>query len=144
GSWIGDDCKCRSLAPSPRPSPAGRGRSVGPLGANRIAPVERPAAEEVHCGASGLPLPESVSENSILGSTGHWPVPSGDSPDGTGRASPTNEIGLLLGVATLVPVGGSPTGTGGSPVPPIFQTRSEGEGRGEGEAAARTVCLSEV
>jgi len=73
-------------------------------------------------------LLKSVSENSILGSTGHWPVPSGDSLDGTGRASPTNEIGLLLGAAMLVPVGGSPTGTGGSPVPPIFQTRSEVRG----------------
>ena len=70
-------------------------------------------------------LSESVSGNRVLGSTGHWPVPSGDSPDGMGRASPTNEDGLLLGATTLVPVGGSPTGTGGSPVLPIFQTRSE-------------------
>jgi len=31
----------------------------------------------------------------------------------------------VLGAVTLVPVGGSPTGTGGSPVPPIFQTRSK-------------------
>src|SRR6266516_4311926 len=31
-----------------------------------------------------LPLPialESVFENSVLGSTGHWPVPSGESPE---------------------------------------------------------------
>jgi len=52
-------------------------------------------------------------------------VPSGDSPDGMGRTSPANEDGRILGAAWLVPVGGSPTGTGGSPVLPIFQTRSE-------------------
>ena len=34
----------------------------------------------------------------VLGGTGHWPVPSGDSPDGTERLA--------------IPVGGSPTGTG--------------------------------
>jgi len=56
-----------------------------------------------------------------LGSTGHWPVPSGDPPDGTGRttalqaSSPTSKGG-----ASVIPVGGSPTGTGGSPVPPKF------------------------
>src|SRR5213594_3203840 len=67
----------------------------------------------------------SVYANCGLGSTGHWPVPSGDSPDGMGRASPANEDSLILGAALLVPVGGSPTGTGGSPVPPIFQIRSK-------------------
>src|SRR5438093_6114433 len=72
---------------------------------------------------------ESVFGNCALGSTGHWPVPSGDSPDGTGRASPANPGGQLRAAALLVPVGGSPTGTGGSPVPPIFQTRSEPPGR---------------
>ena len=54
-------------------------------------------------------------------------MPSGDSPDGMGKASLANEDGLLLGAATLIPVGGSPTGTGGSPVLPIFQTRSKDE-----------------
>jgi len=66
----------------------------------------------------------SVFGNCLMGSTGHWPVPSGDSPDGTGRASSANEDSQVLGVALLVPVGGSPTGTGESPVLPIFQTRS--------------------
>src|SRR5438093_3772730 len=42
-----------------------------------------------------------------------------------GRTSPANEDGRILGAAWLVPVGGSPTGTGGSPVLPIFQTRSQ-------------------
>jgi len=59
-----------------------------------------------------------------LGSTGHWPVPSGDSPDGTGRASPADDDGLLVWAAAPVPVGGSPTGAGQWPAPPIFQTRS--------------------
>src|SRR5258708_16691790 len=34
---------------------------------------------------------ESVSGNSYCGSTGHWPVPPGDSPDGTGSAPAANE-----------------------------------------------------
>src|SRR6059036_2915975 len=63
----------------------------------------------------------SVSGHWILGSTGHWPVPSGDSPDGMGRTSPASEDSLILGAALLVPVGGSPTGTGVSPVLPIFK-----------------------
>ncbi len=87
-------------------------------------------AHDRECG-SGIDLgqarlaAQSVFGNCLLGSTGHWPVPSGDSPDGTGGASPANEGGRLLGSALLVPVGGSPTGTGGSPVLPIFQTRSQ-------------------
>src|SRR5213593_1670747 len=79
--------------------------------------------------ASALPsdagIPKSVFGNCVLGSTGHWPVPSGDSPDGMGSASAANKDSLLLGSALLVPVGGSPTGTGGSPVLPIRQTRSK-------------------
>src|SRR5213593_786795 len=61
---------------------------------------------------------KSVFGNCVLGSTGHWPVPSGDSPDGMVSASAANKDSLLLGSALLVPVGGSPTGTGGSPVLP--------------------------
>ena len=41
------------------------------------------------------------------GSTGHRPVPAGDPPDGTGGA-----------VRLAISAGGSPTKTGGSPVPP--------------------------
>jgi len=41
----------------------------------------------------------SVFENSVLGSTGHWPVPSGDSPDGTGATVRANGHGLF---ATLL------------------------------------------
>jgi len=38
----------------------------------------------------------------VLGSTGHWPVPSGDSPDGKGRTSPADEDGVKLGAAPFV------------------------------------------
>src|SRR5206468_7911851 len=68
---------------------------------------------------------KSVFGNCVLGSTGHWPVPSGDSPDGMGSASAANKDSLLLGSALLVPVGGSPTGTGESPMLPIFKTCSK-------------------
>jgi valyl-tRNA synthetase len=53
------------------------------------------------------------------GSTGHWPVPSGDSPDGT-AADVATKFATTVGKAasSTITVGGSPTGTGGSPVPP--------------------------
>ena len=50
-------------------------------------------------------------------------MPSGDSPDGTGATVPGNKDRLLGTLRSAVPVGGSPTGAGESPVPPIFQTR---------------------
>src|SRR5436190_5341365 len=50
------------------------------------------------------------------GSTGHWPVTSGDSPDGT-REARTSGAGSDVSVATI-PVGGSPTGAGESPALP--------------------------
>ena len=68
---------------------------------------------------------KSLSENSSLGSTGDSPVPSGDSPDGTGATVPGNNDGLLGTLRSTVPVGGSPTGAGESPALPIFQTRSK-------------------
>ena len=68
---------------------------------------------------------KSLSEKSGEGSTGHWPVPSGDSLDGMGRTPQTNGNSALPGRRYSLPVGESPTGTGGSPVPPIFQTGSK-------------------
>jgi len=54
----------------------------------------------------------------VAGSTGHWPVPSGDSPDGTGK-TPVMESGRSGSTrVSVIPVGESPTGTGGSPVLP--------------------------
>ena len=52
------------------------------------------------------------------GSTGHWPVPPGDSPGGTTGAAPNPAGTGVHGITSVVPVGGSPTGTGESPVPP--------------------------
>ncbi len=53
-----------------------------------------------------------------LGSTGYQPVPSGNLPDGTGEASRKQSGAVSSSSATAILVGGSPTGTGGSPVPP--------------------------
>jgi len=95
-----------------------------------------------HC--MHLITPEQVVQevNSFVnrlrpGSTGHWPVPSGDSPDGRGLASPTNEDGVILGPASLIPVGGSPTGTGGSPVPPTCVTLASSRDRAADSENAR-------
>jgi len=52
------------------------------------------------------------------GSTGYQPVPSGDSPDGMGAASNLKESVTASLRVPSIPVGGSPTGTGESPVPP--------------------------
>jgi len=52
------------------------------------------------------------------GSTGHWPVTSGDSPEGTPEPLQRKSgAGSDLSVATI-PVGGSPTGAGESPALP--------------------------
>src|SRR5436309_3924862 len=65
----------------------------------------------------------------FAGSTGDSPVPSGDSPDGTAATVRANGHGLFATLPAAVPVGGSPTGAGGSPAPPIFKTGSEGLAR---------------
>jgi len=69
--------------------------------------------------------PESLLEKPVMGSTGDPPVPSGDPPDGTGRASQTKPDSAFATRAVSLPVGGSPTGAGGSPAPPVLQTSSE-------------------
>ena len=61
---------------------------------------------------------QSLSEKAGSGSTGYQPVPSGDSPDGMARASSANPDAGFISMVSPIPVGGSPTGTGGSPVPP--------------------------
>src|SRR6266496_732507 len=68
---------------------------------------------------------QSVFRKWFPGSTGDPPVPSGDSPDGTGTTIRGNEDGLFETWITAVPVGGSPTEAGESPALPIFKTRSQ-------------------
>src|SRR6266550_9307812 len=68
---------------------------------------------------------QSVFEKWFAGSTGDPPVPSGDSPDGTGAIVRGKAQGLFATLLAAVPVGGSPTGAGGSPAPPIFKTGSQ-------------------
>jgi hypothetical protein len=55
-------------------------------------------------------------ETSVVGSTGHWPVPSGNLPDG--RAATIAISITLTFVARAMPADESPTGTGESLVPP--------------------------
>ena len=50
-----------------------------------------------------------------LGSTGHWPVPSGDSPDGMAGGVETKPAVLLPKPTAAVPLGESPSEAGGSP-----------------------------
>jgi valyl-tRNA synthetase len=52
------------------------------------------------------------------GSTGHWPVPSGDSPDGTGIDVTAKLAMKSRETSSAIPAGGSPAGTGGLPVSP--------------------------
>jgi hypothetical protein len=63
-------------------------------------------------------LPTAQETRQFLGSTGHWPVPSGDSTDGTGATARANGSGLSATAPAEVP-------GGGSPAPPIFNTDSE-------------------
>ncbi len=53
------------------------------------------------------------------GSTGYWPVPSGDPPLGTGSAHELFHRSVSSANLLPVPAGQWPDGTGGSPVPPI-------------------------
>src|SRR5438552_10589890 len=59
------------------------------------------------------------------GSRGDPTVPSGDRTDGTETTIRGNENGLFEMWLSAVPVGGSPTGAGESPAPPIFKTPSQ-------------------
>jgi len=63
-----------------------------------------------------------VFEKWFAGSTGDPPVPSGDSPDGTGATVRANADRLFAKLLAAIPVGGSPTGAGGSLAPPNFKT----------------------
>jgi len=58
-----------------------------------------------------------------LGSTGDSPVPSGDPPDGTAGGTVLASSAHLAENVTPVPLGGSPSGAGGSPAPPVLGGR---------------------
>ncbi len=55
------------------------------------------------------------------GGTGDWPVPSGDPPGGMGWTHPRGGAANDNASALHVPCGGSPRGTGGSPVLPAHE-----------------------
>ncbi len=81
--------------------------------AGELGVLKRLVQEEVHG-------PKSAFGKSFPGSTGDSPVPSGDSPAGTGATVRADQDGLAVaGSLAAVPVGGSPTGAGESPAPPI-------------------------
>ena len=56
----------------------------------------------------------------VVGGMCHWPVPSGDPPDGMTKAAVNRRATALPSCAAVVPPSGSPGGTGGSPVPPLL------------------------
>src|SRR5207244_7697964 len=62
-----------------------------------------------------------------LGSAGDSPAPVGDPPTGTAESNLGKSASLLARTVAPIPSGESPDGTGGSPVLPktIFQTRSK-------------------
>jgi len=70
---------------------------------------------------------ERVSGNSFLGSTGHWPVPPGDSPGGTGSERGANRDRCFESGRFELPLGESSRKLSGAdpPVLPISRRRSE-------------------
>jgi len=60
-----------------------------------------------------------VFEKWFGGSTGNLPVPSGESPNGTGATVRVNGHGLFVTLLAAVSVGGSPTGGAGRPRHPF-------------------------
>src|SRR5260370_16726291 len=67
---------------------------------------------------------QSVSGHLFVGSTGHWPVPPGDPPGGTGSTPGDRKDAPCERSRQAIPVGGSPTRTGEAPGPPIFRIPS--------------------
>ncbi len=57
-----------------------------------------------------------------MGSTGYQPVPSGNLPDGTGVTPRVKPDAVVPRDAATIPVGGSPTGAGRLPAPPMSNT----------------------
>jgi xanthine dehydrogenase accessory factor len=66
----------------------------------------------------------SIALADPTGGTGDPPVSSGDPPDEMGTTVRINEDGLSTTPLSAVPVGGSPTGAGGSPVLPFHPSIS--------------------
>jgi len=60
-----------------------------------------------------------VAAANALGGTGHWPVPSGDPPLGTGKTIELFRAPVFSASVRSLPSGQWPDGTGGSPVPPV-------------------------
>jgi len=99
---------------------AGRARDTGTTGFSPDCCCRKPArCREIELRRK----PDQRGMFMALGGPGHWPVPSGDSPDGTERRVFLTPARLRNPTRLAIPVGGSPTGTGGSPVPPILKTR---------------------
>src|ERR1017187_9286448 len=72
------------------------------------------------CDFTGWLNPDSEVAAAIsVGSTGHWPVPSGDPPLGTGKAPGIFRASVFSASVRSLPSGQWPDGTGGSPVLPI-------------------------
>ncbi|MBI4658755.1 MAG: nitroreductase family protein [Verrucomicrobia bacterium] len=88
------------------------------------ATAKRQSGEAAFAAPGGPGLLKRVFETPALGSTGHWPVPSGDSPDGIVRRPQPISTHPFPGHQLPVPVGESPTGAGESPAQPTFQTRT--------------------
>ena len=72
-------------------------------------------------------IPFAPERPSRTGSTGDPPVPPGDSPGGTSKGSDSTRRAQTKGNASLIPVGGSPTGAGASPAPPISESESDSQ-----------------
>jgi N-acetylated-alpha-linked acidic dipeptidase len=125
------------------PYPGGDPTKPGPAAA-----FQQPAGNDgIHLNAEGYRLLianalnqglgrmlKRLSENSILGSTGYQPVPSGDSPDGRASVLASNLNARFPATTSPIPVGGSPTGTGESPVPPLLQTAAKTDATTNGKA----------
>ena len=85
-----------------------------PTPAREDARPTPPIAPETSAGIRS-PVLEGVSK---MGGAGHWPAPVGDPPTGTGAAVPTHRPSSIAGDALPVPSGESPDGTGQWPVLP--------------------------
>src|SRR5262245_15520807 len=79
------------------------------------------------CGFCGELMPKLAALTKRNGSTGHWPVALGDSPGGNAEISRRSSDAVVQDIGAAIPLGGSPSGTGESPVLPSILIVSSGD-----------------
>jgi len=88
-------------------------------GGGKAQPIQHTVGDAVDLTTLAAGTSSGSLSPSGVGSTGNLPVPSGNLPDGAGRGDQSAKSYSLQRDVSAVPLGGSPSGAGGSPAPPM-------------------------